>query len=143
MTKEFRKQFRQPLYVQNIHQLTEYDSAYDYKNVIFTYRNKPGRIDKYLDLGWEIVESTDHLKDDRSFTPNSKKEKLRPQEIITTTTDGHKQVLMRIPKKLREENRTKLMEADHAARVAEAERRGDKVKKVGNQVKTVGKELNG
>lgn len=141
---DFRKRFRPNMYVENINQLTEYDPNYDYKNVIYTYKHDPGRITRYEDLGWEVVISTDHLTDDRAFTPTSKKEKLRPSEIISNTSDGHKQVLMCIPKKKREENRTKLMELDAKIKAEDARRRGDLIRRgaKGKNVKITGSEVN-
>src|SRR3990167_7306831 len=102
--EELRKQFRPSLFTQNIHQVENYDPAYDYKNVIFTYRHDPGRVDRYMDAGWEIVETTEPTIDDRAFTPNSKEKKLRPQPCITKTSDKHEQVLMRVLRTRRTQN---------------------------------------
>ncbi len=144
MSKErnLRDQFRPTLFTQNIHQVENYDPAYDYKNVIFTYRHDPGRVDRYLQGGWEIVETTEPTIDDRSFTPNSKEEKLRPQPCITKTSDKHEQVLMRCLRTRHEQNQMdRKLEGDRL-RMREAQRRGDKIVKRGNEVITTGAELN-
>lgn len=143
MAKDLRKQFRPSLFTQNIHQVENYDSAYDYKNVIFTYKHDPGRIDRYFNMGWEIVETTEQLRDDRSFTPNSKNdEKIRPQPVITKTSDKHEQVLMRILRTKRDENMHQRKDQHDRALLSEAQRRGDKIVKRGNEVITTGSELN-
>ena len=142
MTNELRKQFRPALFTQNIHQVENYDPEYEYKNVIFTYRHDPGRIDRYLDAGWEIVETTDNLVDDRAFTPNSKeKKKLRPQPCISKTMDKHEQVLLRILRTKRQEN--ELNKKTHRERLAlkEAKARGESIERRGNEVITKGAEL--
>ena len=90
-----KKQFRPSLDVHDIHQVMDQDPAYRYKYVIMERKHERNRVRKYLDAGWEIVETTKSSKDDRSFTPNSKDEKLRPQMDIVTTSCGQDQVLMR------------------------------------------------
>lgn len=141
-TKEsLREQFRPTLFIQNIHQVENYDPAYDYKNVIFTYKHDPGRVARYLDAGWEIVETTAPTRDDRAFTPNSKESKLRPQPCVTKTTDKHEQVLLRILKTTRAQNETDKKESREQLRLREAQRRGDKIVKRGNEVITKGTEL--
>lgn len=142
MSKEdLRKQFRPKLFTQNIHQVENYDPAYEYKNVIFTYKHDPGRVDRYLDNGWEIVETTEPTIDDRSFVPNSKEKKVRPQPCITNTTDGHEQVLMRCLKTRRAENEKNKKQTAEMLRLREAQRRGDKIEKKGNEIITTGAEL--
>lgn len=141
-TNKLREQFRPTLFTQNIHQVENFDPAYNYKNVIFTYRSDPGRVDRYLDMGWEIVETTENLKDDRSFTPNSKEDKkLRPQPCVTKTTDKHEQVLMRILKSKWEQNQIDKKKTNEALRLREAKRRGDRIEKRGNEIITHGSEL--
>lgn len=139
--EKLRAQFRPTLFTQNIHQVENYDPAYLYKNVIFTYRHDPSRVDRYLDAGWEIVETTTPTRDDRSFTPNSKEEKLRPQPCITKTTDKHEQVLMRCLKSRWDQNQIDKKKEREMLRLREAQRRGDKITKRGNEVITSGAEL--
>lgn len=139
--KKLRNQFRPKLFVQNIHQVENYDPTFDYKNVIFTYRHDPGRVDRYMDLGWEIVETTETTQDDRSFTPNSKDKKLRMQPCVTTTTDGHEQVLMRILKTKRAQNQLDKKLENERLRSRQSQRRGEKIEKRGNEIITTGTEL--
>ena len=138
---DLREQFRPTLFTQNIHQVDNYDAAYDYKNVIFTYKHDPGRVARYLDAGWEIVETTAPLRDDRSFSLTSKEEKLRPQPCVTKTTDKHEQVLLRILRTRHEQNQLDKKNTREQLRLREAQRRGDKIVKRGNEVITKGAEL--
>ncbi len=139
--EELRERFRPTLFTQNIHQVDDYDPAYEYKNVIFTYRHDPSRVDRYLQEGWEIVETTEPLKDDRSFTPNEKKEPLRPQPCITKTMDKHEQVLMRCLKTRRAENQLNKKTEREKNTLRESQKRGEKVVRRGNEVITTGAEL--
>jgi len=139
--EEMRDKFRPTLFTQNINQVDNYDPAYDYKNVIFTYKHDPGRVSRYLDKGWEVVETTEPSVDDRSFTPNSKEKKLRPQPCITKTTDKHEQVLMRVLKTMRAENQLDAKKGREAMLQRESERKGEKTVKRGNEVITTGVEL--
>jgi hypothetical protein len=136
-----RDQFRPSLFVQNIHQVENYDPAYEYKNVIFTYKHDPGRVSRYLEAGWEIVETTENLRDDRSFSPKSKEDKIRPQPCVTKTTDKHEQVLMRILRTKRAENELEKRNMREQLSLREAKKRGDKIEKRGNEVITKGAEL--
>lgn len=137
-----RNLFRPKLFVQNIHQLESYDPNYEYKNVIFTYRHDPGRVQRYLEAGWEIVESTEKTVDDRSFTPNSKEDKLRPEPVTSTTRDGHEQVLMRCLKTQRDENERKKSEHNQMVMDQQSERRGASVERRGNEIITREAEIN-
>lgn len=139
--EELRKQFRPTLFTQNINQVDNYDPAYDYKNVIFTYKHDPSRVDRYLNAGWEIVETTEPVKDDRSFAPNSKEKKLRPQPCVTKTTDKHEQVLLRCLKTTRAKNQLNKKQSREQLRVRESQQRGETVIKRGNEVITKGAEL--
>lgn len=137
-----RKLFRPKLFVQNIHQLEDYDPNYEYKNVIFTYRHDPGRVQRYLENGWEIVESTETDVDDRSFTPNSKEDNLRPQPVTSTTKDGYEQVLMRCLKSRRAENEKAKLEERKRQMEVQIARRGGKVERRGNEIITREAEIN-
>lgn len=139
--EEMRDRFRPTLFTQNINQVDNYDPAYDYKNVIFTYKHDPGRVSRYLDKGWEVVETTEPSVDDRSFTPNSKEKKLRPQPCLTKTTDKHEQVLMRVLKTMRAENQLDAKKGREAMLQRESDRKGEKTVKRGNEVITTGVEL--
>jgi len=139
--EEMRDKFRPTLFTQNINQVDNYDPAYDYKNVIFTYKHDPGRVSRYLDKGWEVVETTEPSLDDRSFTPNSKEKKLRPQPCITKTTDKHEQVLMRVLKTMRAENQLDAKRGREDMLQRESDRKGEKTVKRGNEVITTGVEL--
>lgn len=141
-SKNIRERFRPSLFTQNIHQVENYDPAYDYKNVIYTYKHDPGRVDRYFQAGWEVVETTEPTIDDRSFTPNSKEAKLRPQPCITKTTDKHEQVLMKILKSRREQNALDRKHEREQLLVRDSKRRGEKVVRNGNNVTTTGTELN-
>lgn len=137
-----RSQFRPVIQIQDIHQAQDREEGFTYKNVIMTYKNEPDRVQRYLRAGWEIVETTVSSKDDRSFTPNSKEEKLRPQMRVETTTDGHDQILMRILTSKWEQNQLDKKTGREQALLREAQRRGDKVINRGNEVITTGAELN-
>lgn len=141
--EKFRSQFRPELDVTDILQWIDRDPAYEYKNVIMDYKGEGAkRVERYLDAGWEIVETTETLKDDRSFTPNSKEGKLRPQYCISTTSDDHKQILMRILKTTRAENELKKKADRENLRLREAQKRGESIIKRGNEIITKGTELN-
>lgn len=140
-SNKIRVQFRPVPYVQEIHQVQDRDPAFEYKHVILTYKSDPNRVQRYLSQGWEIVETTEPTRDDRSFTPNSKKETLRPQMRVETTTDGHEQILMRILKSKWEQNQLSKKSTRDQARLQDAQRRGDKIIKRGNEVITTGAEL--
>lgn len=139
---KFRQEFRPIPKIQDIQQVQNRDPAFRYKNVIMTYKHDPNRVQRYLQKGWEIVETTDPNKDDRSFTPNSKAEKLRPQMLVEFTKDGHEQITMRILKTLDEKNRLDEKHAREQQKLAEAKRRGDRVLRRGNEIITTGAELN-
>ena len=139
---DLRNQFRPKLFVQNIHQLENYDPNYEYKNVIFTYRHDPGRVQRYLENGWEIVESTETPVDDRSFTPNSKEDKLRPQAVTSTTRDGQEQVLMRCLKERRIKNEAQKKQDREYALEQQTKRRGGKIERRGNEIITREAEIN-
>lgn len=143
MSKETttRVQFRPIPYVQEIHQAQDRDPAFQYKNVIISYKTDPQRVQRYLAEGWEIVQSTTPNKDDRSFTPNSKEEKLRPQMCVETTTDGHEQILMKILKSTWESNQLNKKGKREQQLMADAKRRGDKITRRGNEIITSGTEL--
>lgn len=138
---KLRETFRPVIQVKDILQAQHRDPAYRYKNVIITYKEGENRVQRYLNRGWEIVESTLPSKDDRSFTPNSKKETLRPQMRVETTTDGHDQILMRILWSINDKNILEDKKNREELRLREALRRGDKIVKRGNEVITRGSEL--
>ena len=137
-----KETFRPNLFVKNIHQVLDRDPAFEYKNVIFTYKHDPNRVKRYLDAGWEVVETTEPLDDDRDFTPTDKKEKLRPQPCITKTRDKHEQVLLRILRTRREENQLKAKAEREMLSARQSQLRGDKVTRKGNEIFTTGSELN-
>lgn len=138
----FRKQFRPELDVNDILQWVDQDPAYHYKNVIMDYKIEgPKRIERYIDAGWEPVETTETLKDDRAFTANSKESKLRPQFCISTTSDGHKQILMRILKTQHEENQLKKKQARDNLSLQNSRKNGETVTKKGNEIITRGSEV--
>lgn len=141
--ENFRKQFRPELDVNDILQWVDQDPAYQYKNVIMDYKIEgPKRVERYLDAGWEIVETTENLKDDRSFTANSKKEeKLRPQACISTTSCGHKQILMRILKTRHVENQLKKKQDRDNLSLQNSRKNGETVTRKGNEVITRGSEV--
>lgn len=137
-----KETFRPNLFVKNIHQVIDRDPAYEYKNVIFTYKHDPTRVNRYLEQGWEIVETTQPLEDDRDFSPTDKKEKLRPQPCITKTRDKHEQVLMRILSTKRAENQLKAKKQRDELSARQSRARGETVTRNGNEVITRGSELN-
>lgn len=138
----FRKQFRPELDVNDILQWVDQDPAYQYKNVIMDYKTEgPKRVERYIDAGWEPVETTEGLKDDRSFTANSKESKLRPQYCISTTSDGHKQILMRILKTQHAENQLKKKQDRDDLSLRNSRRDGETITRKGNEIITRGSEI--
>ncbi len=137
-----KESFRPNLFVKNINQVIDRDPAYEYKNVIFTYKHDPSRVSRYIDLGWEVVETTERLEDDRDFSPKDTKEKLRPQPCITKTRDKHEQVLMRVLKTTRAENTLKSKKERDMMSQRQSQLRGETVTRKGNEIFTQGSELN-
>lgn len=137
-----KETFRPNLFVKNINQVIERDPAHEYKNVIFTYKHDPSRVSRYMDLGWEVVETTERLEDDRDFSPKDTKEKIRPQPCITKTRDKHEQVLMRILKTQRAENTLKSKKERERLSARQSQLRGETVTRNGNEIFTKGSELN-
>ncbi len=137
-----KETFRPNLRVRNINQVIDRDPAFEYKNVIFTYKHDPSRVNRYEEAGWEIVMTTEPLDDDRDFTPTDKREKIRPQECITKTRDKHEQVLMRILKTARAENQLKAKAEREALSARQSQSRGEQVTRKGNEVITRGSEIN-
>ena len=137
-----RESFRANLFVRNINQVIEQDAAYEYKNVIFTYKHDPGRVSRYLDSGWEVVETTEQLADDRDFSPKDSKEKLRPQPCVTKTRCKNEQVLMKILKTKRAENQLKSKKEREMLSARQSQLRGETITRKGNEIFTQGSELN-
>lgn len=136
-----KESFRPNLFVKNIHQVENRDPAYEYKNVIFTYKHDPNRVSRYLDAGWEVVETTEQLADDRDFSPKDTKEKIRPQPLITKTRDKHEQVLLRILTSKRAENQVKNLDMRNRLQVRQSQQNGETVTQKGNEVFTRGSEI--
>ena len=137
-----KESFRPNLFVKNINQVIDQDPAYEYKNVIYTYKHDPNRVARYLDAGWEVVMTTERLEDDRDFSPKDTKEKIRPQECITKTRDKHEQVLLRILKTTRAENQLTSKDERERLHLRQSQQRGETVTRKGNEVHTRGSELN-
>lgn len=142
MATKTKEKFRPTLFVQDIHQVVDQDPAFEYKNVIMNYRHENNRVQRYLDAGWEIVLTTVPSKDDRAFTPNSKDEKLRPQEYLTTTRDGQKQILMRCLRSVRAENEKAKKQYNDDMALAMDKRRGANSVRKGNNIVTTEAEIN-
>jgi hypothetical protein len=95
---ELRKSFRPTLRVKSIAKMSKEDPNNIYKEVRYDDRMDPNgeRIDRYLEKGWEIVSSDEHLQDDRSNAPKSKEDnKLRPSPSVRSGKGGAQFVLMR------------------------------------------------
>ncbi len=138
-----RESFRPNLFVKSIHQVENRDPAFEYKNVIYTYKHDPNRVSRYLDAGWEVVESTEQLEDDRDFSPKDTKEKLRPQPVRSKTRCKNEQVLMRILKTRRAENQLNDKKARDELSARQSRQRGETVThKKGNEIHTQGSTLN-
>jgi hypothetical protein len=139
---KFRKQFRPELDVNDILQWVDQDPAYHYKNVIMDYKTEGAkRIERYIDAGWEPIETTGVLKDDRVFTANSKESKLRPDFCISTTSCGHKQILMRILKTQFDENQLKKKQARENLSMQNSRKNGETITRKGNEIITRGSEV--
>jgi len=141
-SNKYRAQFRPNLFIQNIHELESYDPNYEYKNVINTYKHDPGRIIRYLDKGWELVESTEKLVDDRAFTPNSKEDSLRSQLVKSKTKCGHEQFLLRCHKDRRAQNEKAKKEQRDELFEQATRKRGGKIERRGNEVRISEMEIN-
>lgn len=136
-----KETFRPNPFVKQIHQVVDRDPAYEYKNVIFTYKHDPNRVSRYLEAGWEIVMTTQQLADDRDFSIKDTKEKLRPQHCVSKTRDKHEQVLMRILKTARQENELKKKQNREALSARQSQQRGEKIRVAGNEIITQGSEI--
>jgi len=136
-----KESFRPNLFVKQIHQVVERDPAYEYKNVIFTYKHDPSRVQRYEEAGWEVVETTEQLADDRDFSIKDTKEKLRPQPCITKTRDKHEQVLMRVLKTTRAETQQKKKAERDELSARQSRARGETVTRKGNEIFTRGSEI--
>lgn len=136
-----KETFRPNPFVKQIHQAVDKDLAYEYKNVIFTYKHDPNRVSRYLEAGWEIVMTTQQLADDRDFSIKDTKEKLRPQHCVSKTRDKHEQVLMRILKTARQENELKKKQNREALSARQSQQRGEKIRIEGNEIVTQGSEI--
>lgn len=136
-----KETFRPNLFVKSINQVLDRDPMFEYKNVIFTYKHDPQRVSRYLDAGWEVVETTAPLVDDRDFSPKDTKEKLRPQPCVTKTRDKHEQVLLRILKTQRAENQLKAKKERDELHARQSRQRGDVVSKRGDEMFITGSEL--
>lgn len=136
-----KESFRPNLFVRNINQFVDRDPAYEYKNVIFTYKHDPGRVSRYIDMGWEVVETTERLEDDRDFSPKDTKEKLRPQPCITKTRDKHEQVLMRVLRTKRDQNQLDNKAKRENLSLRQAARDGEVITKKGNEITTRGSDI--
>ena len=101
----------------------------------------PKRIERYIDMGWEPVESTEALKDDRTFSANSKESKLRPNYCISTTSCGHKQLLMRILKSDYANNQLKKKQDRDDLSLRNSRRDGETITRKGNEIITRGSEV--
>lgn len=137
-----KETFRPNLFVKNIHQVVDRDPAYEYKNVIFTYKHDPQRVSRYLEAGWEVVETTEPLADDRDFSIKDTKEKIRPQPCVTKTRDKHEQVLLRILRTRRAENEAEKRRVREQLHLRQSQLNGDRVTRKGNEIFTQGSEIN-
>ena len=93
-----REPFRNKFVIDDVARITFDNKLYDYKLVIYNYPKKPLNVEDHEKKGFEIVYSTEHVEDDRSFSPDSADrgtEKLRAQPVLKTTSDGYQEVLMR------------------------------------------------
>lgn len=136
-----KESFRPNLFVKNIQQVVDRDPAYEYKNVIFTYKHDPNRIQRYFEAGWEVVETTEQLADDRDFSIKDTKEKIRPQPLVTKTRDKHEQVLMRVLKTTRAETQLKKKNERDELSARQSRARGETVTRKGNEIFTRGSEI--
>ncbi len=97
--EKLRENFRPKLRVNEIAQITKSDPHHIYKCVRYDERFDPNaeRVDKYCDRGWEIVNSTQQLADDRKNAPGvDKEDALRQKPVTKPGKDGAMFVLMRI-----------------------------------------------
>ncbi len=121
-----RDPFRPKFVVDDVARITKDDVNFTYKMVIYNYSRLPNNVPDHEKQGYEIVYSTEHIEDDRKFSPDNKKseeESLRPAPVIKRTIDGYDMVLMRIPKELEKKN------AKLRADLEDQRRKGLKVKR--------------
>ncbi len=137
-----KESFRPNLFVKSINQVVDQDPAYEYKNVIYTYSHDPRRVSRYIEAGWEVVETTVQLADDRDFSIKDTKEKIRPQPCISKTKDKHEQVLLRVLRTRRADNNLKNKKEREQLSARQSQLRGETVTRKGNEIITQGSELN-
>src|SRR5260221_8406436 len=99
-----RTPWKNALNIDNICKYEKDNENYDYCGVIFTYRHLPNLVDQYEKAGYSVCYLNDNVwKDDRAFSTDNNDTIQRnrvPSPCINTTTDGHKMVLMKIPKEV-------------------------------------------
>lgn len=136
-----REKFRSSVNIKDIHSVSKQDPNYEYKKVSATFKEGLGRIDRYIDAGWEVVYSDEASKDDRATaaTQGSKEDGLRQKPVTFTSRSGTDQyILMRCHKDQRKQNES----VKHAIRKERFEAmQKRKPKKVGRETTIIGDDV--
>lgn len=107
LTKETaRAKFRSSTAIKDIQEIGKKDPNYEYKKVCATFKEGLGRIDRYIDKGWEVVYSNEKLSDDRSTSASQggSDTSNHSKPVSSTSKSGDTYILMRCSKEQREIN---------------------------------------
>jgi hypothetical protein len=133
-----REKFRKTCGIKDIQAQHVEDPNYEYAWKDASTHEGLRKIDRFIDAGWEVVYSTEKVKDDRSTASNQdgKDNDLRQSPLMVTTRSGHNMFRMRILKTLREEN----AKAAKLKRMAELKRK-QKIVSDGYNIHMTGSEV--
>lgn len=129
LTKESaRQKFRSSVSIKDIGQVSISDKNLITKWVDAEFSEGLGRIDRYIDKGWNVVYSKDKAKDDRKNVGNQDgvESDIRPSPITRTTKGGHTQILMKIDKNTRDTNQLADAQRDDERLAASRRRKTNK-----------------
>lgn len=136
-----REKFRSTVSIKSIQAVEKLDPNYEYKKVCATFKEGLGRIDRYIDAGWEVVYSDEAPKDDRtiSASQSGKDDGLRQKPVsFTSRNGGDTYILMRCHK----DQRTKNEATKYKARKEKFESmQKRKPKQVGRNITITGDEV--
>lgn len=133
-----REKFRSTVAIKDVQAITNLDPDYEYKKVCATFKEGLGRVDRYIDAGWEVVYSNETPKDDRTIAANQagKDDSVHQKPVTTTSKGGDSYILMRCHKDQREKNE----KIKHEAREVKF-RSQQKLKKQGKDLKITGTDI--
>lgn len=102
-----------------------------YKVVIYTYDHDPERVQRYLDMGWEVVTSTSTIPSEGSLLIKDQENLVTPSPVQKHFRKGHSGVLMSISKDQWTQN-VKIREKERMERYLASANR--KTKRQGNNL---------